>query len=160
MKRAVAFVTLMIIFLTGCGPSTTDVPAAVPSTVHLTPTRSSTPPAPTTNLVEQWRRRGTETWGAIQEAWDDMAPALGSRDFPKIQAACRQIGDVSRQFGALLPTPEPDATELLRKALAEFTAAELKCQTFGPGLSNADIAEFNDHIEQAGKYMMSAGQAL
>jgi hypothetical protein len=163
MKGAVASGALMTLLLTGCGSSITHLPpdtssTATLSTIPFTATNNSTPPNANTPF-EEWKRRGIDAWGKIQQAWDDMGPALSARDSPRIQAACRRVGEAGRELGASLPTPVPQATELLQKALDEFAGAERKCQTFGARVNGADIEEFNADIARGGQYMTSAAQA-
>ena len=140
---AVTFATVLVLApaLAACGPG---IPNPFPKTKTVTAT--ATPTTSTTSqqdAIEAWWETTRVAAQELGDAMDKMGTAADREDPTTLGITCQEAHDAVEKFREHQPSPDPQLTAQLEKALSDYDAAARICTT---AMENGNL----DDLKQAG----------
>ena len=137
--------------LRGSFPTKTVTPTAAPTT---TPTTSQQ------DAVRAWHNATLVPAQEVRDAADKISKAAGAYDLTSMGIACQEEHDAVEQFQQHMPSPDPDLTAQLQKALSDYGAAAAICTTAVENRNLDDFAQGATLLGEANTYMDNAVKIL
>jgi hypothetical protein len=135
---------------------------------YTLPTKTVTATAaPTTTTTSQ--RDAVEAWWEttrvpaqeLRDAMGEIAAATDREDpIAAVGIKCQAQHDAIEQFQQHLPSPDPQLTAQLQKALGDYDAAAEICTTAMENLNLDDLAQVGTRIREGNTYMDNAVKIL
>ena len=91
---------------------------------------------------------------------DKVSKAAGAYDLTSMGIACQEAHDAVEQFQQRMPSPDPELTAQLQKALSDYDAAAAICTTAVENRNIDDFAQGGTLISEANTYMDNAIKVL
>lgn len=155
-RRLAAFAIAIPLALIGCRTNATTVET---HTVTATAQPTTTTTSPRDALVA-WH---TETQAPVQEladAMDKIANASKVGDLTTMGIACQHAHDATEQLQQHMPSPDPDLTADLQKAISDYNCATQICTTAVENNNLNDFAQGSDILTEANNYLDTAANIL
>lgn len=128
--------------LAACGPGIPN-PFPKTKTVTATATPSTTPTTSQQDAVGAWWETTRVAAQELGDAMDKMGRAANHEDPTTLGITCQEAHDAVEKFREHLPSPDPQLTAQLEKALGDYDAAARICTT---AMENGNL----DDLKQAG----------
>jgi hypothetical protein len=145
--------------LSGCGSNTTTVEThTVTATAEPTTTTTTTPPL--RDMISAWHQ---ETLAPMQELGDAMgkiSTASKAGDLTTMGITCQRAHDATEQLQQHMPSPDPDLTAALQKAISDYNSAMQICTTAVENNNLTDFAQGSDLLSEANNYLDTAVSIL
>ena len=143
--------------LSACGGIRATFPT---KTVTATAAPSTTPTTSQQDAVRAWHNAALVPLQEIRDASDKIVKAAEAFDLTSMGIACQEQHDAVEQVQQHMPSPDPDLTAQLQKALGDYSAATTICTTAVENRNFDDFAQGATLLHEANTYMDNAAQIL
>ena len=96
----------------------------------------------------------------IRDAADKIVKAAEAFDLTSMGIACQEQRDAVEQVQQRMPSPDPDLTAQLQKALSDYSAAATICTTAVENRNLDDFKQAATLVDEANNYMDEAQKIL
>jgi hypothetical protein len=129
-------------------------------TVTATAAPSTTPTTSQQDAIRVWHNAALVPLQEIRDAADKVVKAAEAFDLTSMGIACQEQHDAVEQVQEHMPSPDPDLTAQLQKALSDYSAAAAICTTAVENRNFDDFAQGATFLHEANTYMDNAAQIL
>ena len=143
--------------LSACGGIRDQFPA---KTVTATAAPTTTPTTSQQDAIRAWHNATLVPAQEVRDAADKISKAAGAYDLTSMGIACQEEHDAVEQFQQHMPSPDPDLTAQLQKALSDYGAAAAICTTAVENRNLDDFAQGATLLGEANTYMNNAVKIL
>jgi hypothetical protein len=160
--RGAAFALILIALapaLSACGGLRDSFPT---KTVTATAAPSTTPTPSRQDAIRAWHNAALVPLQEIHDAADKIVKAAEAFDLVTMGIACQEQHDAVEQVQQHMPSPDPDLTAQLQKALSDYSTAAAICTTAVEnrnfddfGQATTFVSEANSHMDQASSILAS-----
>jgi hypothetical protein len=158
-RRCLAMFAITIpLALSGCGTNTTTVETHT-VTATAEPTTTTTTP-PLRDAVSAWQQETLAPMQELGDAMDKISNASKAGDLTTMGITCQHAHDATEQLQQHMPSPDPDLTAALQKAISDYNSATQICTTAVENNNLTDFAQGSDLLGEANNYMDTAVSIL
>jgi len=128
-------------------------------TVTATAPANTPTPTPTTSqedAIRVWHNGARVPLQEIRDAADKIVKAAEAFDLTSMGIACQEQRDAVEQVQQRMPSPDPDLTAQLQKALSDYSAAATICTTAVENRNLDDFKQATTLVNEANNYMDDA----
>jgi hypothetical protein len=143
--------------LSACGGLRDNFPT---KTVTATAAPSTTPTTSQQDAMRTWHNAALVPLQEIRDAANEIVKAAEAFDLTSMGIACQKQHDAVEQAQQHMPSPDPDLTAQLQKALSDYSAATTICTTAVANRNLDDFAQGATLIDEANTYMDNAVKVL
>jgi len=121
---------------------------------------TTTPTTSQQDAIRAWHNATLVPAQEVRDAADEISTAAEAFDLTAMGIHCQEERDAVDQFQQHMPSPDPDLTAQLRKALSDYGAAAAICTTAVENRNIDDFAQGATLLDQANTYMDNAVKIL
>jgi hypothetical protein len=143
--------------LSACGGLRDTFPT---KTVTATATPTTTATTSQQDALRAWHNAALVPLQEIRDAADKISKAAEAFDLTTMGMACQEQHDAVEQAQQHMPSPDPDLTAQLQKALSDYSAATTICTTAIANRNLDDFAQGTTLLREANTYMDNAAKIL
>lgn len=143
--------------LSACGGIRDPFPA---KTVTATAGPTITPTTSQRDAVDAWWETTQVPAQELRDAMNKIATAADLGDPTTMGINCQEAKNAVEGFQQHLPSPDPDLTAQLQKALSDYSAAAAICTTAVENHNFDDLAQAGNLIREGNTYMDNATNIL
>jgi hypothetical protein len=143
--------------VSGCGGNTTTVET---HTVTDTAEPTTTTTTPLRDAISAWQGETLAPMQELGDAMDKISNASKAGDLTTMGITCQHAHDATEQLQQHMPSPDPDLTAALQKAISDYNSATQICTTAVENNNLADFAQGGDLLGEANNYMDTAVSIL
>jgi hypothetical protein len=129
-------------------------------TVTATAAPSTTPTTSRQDAIRAWHNAALVPLQEIRDAADKIVKAAEAFDLTAMGIACQEQHDAVEQVQQHMPSPDPDLTAQLQKALSDYSAATTICTTAVVNRNLDDFAQGTTLLGEANTYLDNAAKIL
>jgi hypothetical protein len=129
-------------------------------TVTATAAPTTTPTTSQQDAIRAWHNATLVPLQEIRDAADKIVKAAEAFDLTTMGIACQEQHDAVEQVQQHMPSPDPDLTAQLQKALSDYSTAAAICTTAVENRNLDDFAQGATYLGEANTYMDNATKIL
>jgi hypothetical protein len=129
-------------------------------TVTATATPTTTPTTSKLDALRAWHEATLVPAQELRDATAKISTAAAAYDLTSMGIACQEAHDAVESFQQHMPSPDPELTAQLQKALSDYGAGATICTTAVENRNLDDFAQGGTLIREANTYMDNAVKIL
>jgi hypothetical protein len=143
--------------LSSCGGLRNSFPT---KTVTATAAPTTTPTPSRQDAIRAWHNATLVPLQEIHDAADKIVKAAEAFDLVTMGIACQEQHDAVDQVQQHMPSPDPDLTAQLQKALSDYSTAAAICTTAVENRNLDDFGQAATFVHEANTHMDQAANIL